>query len=557
MTAGYDAVVIGAGINGLVAAAELADAGWRVCLVEEQPRLGGFIASAELTEPGYVHDTYSSWHPLFVTGGAYAALGADLARHGLSYCNTDDLMTASVAGNGRVTVAHRDPARTAARFAADRDGERYLSMLDRLSADLMSIGGLLGTEVRGRGPLRPLADIARRGRLRGLESWARDTACSGRAFLRREFDGPEVDHLWAPWLLHAGLAPDNASGGLMVPLFAGTFHGAGLPVVRGGAGNLVTAFEGLLAERRVDILLGAAADRILLDRGRAVGVAVGGRVLSASRAVLASATPGALYGDLLPAGAVADEVLDEAVRYRYGRAAMQVHVALSGPLTWAQPELAQVPLVHLTDGSASTAIACAEAEAGLLPRRPTVVVGQQYVLDPSRVPNGAASLWVQLQELPFQPLGDAAQKLNVGGGWTAELIEGYLDRVLGLLETAAPGARSKVLSTAVISPADLPRANRNAVHGDPYGGSAELDQNLLWRPGPRTGRHRTAVDGLWHIGASTHPGPGLGGGSGHLVASALIRPRRLNGVAPRRLARFRRPGRPATNRPPRPSGGDP
>src|SRR5262249_56987245 len=93
---------------------------------------------------------------------------------------------------------------------------------------------------------------------------------------------------------------------------------------------------------------------------------------------------------------------------RPGRAAMQIHVALSAPLGWNDDRLAAVPLLHLSDGSASTGIACAEAEAGLLPRQPTVVVGQQHVLDPSRVPKGAAALWLQLQELPFSPLGDAA-----------------------------------------------------------------------------------------------------------------------------------------------------
>jgi len=557
MGAGYDAVVVGSGINGLVAAAELAGAGWRVCLVEAAGRLGGFIASGELTEPGYVHDTFSSWHPLFVTGGAYAALGDDLARHGLSYCNTEDLVTASVAADGRTTVASRDAAATAARFEHPVDGERYLRMLAHLSADLQSIGGLLGTEVRGPGVLGPLAAIARRGRLRGLETWARDTVSSGRALTRREFVGREVDHLWTPWLLHAGLAPDSASGGLMIPLFAGTFHGTGLPVVRGGAGNLVTAFTSLLAERGVDVLLGTPVDRVLVQGGRAVGVQLGARTVRAGQAVLASVTPGALYGELLPAGAVGAETVDEAARYRYGRAAMQVHVALSAPLDWHEPELTRVPLVHLTDGSASTAIACAEAEAGLLPRRPTVVVGQQYVLDPSRVPTGAASLWLQLQEVPFEPVGDAAGELDVRGGWTAELVAGHVDRVLGMLETHAPGTRAKVLGTAVLSPVDLERANRNAVRGDPYSGSAELDQNLLWRPGPRTGRHRTEVPGLWHIGASTHPGPGLGGGSGHLVAAALTDPRRrrLQALDPRRR---RRPSpRTDTSGRPTPSSGGP
>src|SRR5262249_59890643 len=108
----------------------------------------------------------------------------------------------------------------------------------------------------------------------------------------------------------------------------------------------------------------------------------------------------------------------------------QIHVALSAPLGWSDPRLAAVPLLHLSDGSSSTGIACAEAEAGLLPRRPTVVVGQQHILDPSRVPQGAAALWLQLQELPFAPLGDAATELDVTGGWSKDLVDAYTPRVV-------------------------------------------------------------------------------------------------------------------------------
>jgi len=115
-----DAVVIGSGVNGLVAAAQLAKGGWSVALIEGSDRLGGFIATEERTLPGYLHDTYSSWHPLFVSGGAYAALGEDLHRHGLEYRNTDGLITGTVTDEGRVVLAHRDPAATAESSATPR-----------------------------------------------------------------------------------------------------------------------------------------------------------------------------------------------------------------------------------------------------------------------------------------------------------------------------------------------------------------------------------------------------------------------------------------------------
>jgi phytoene dehydrogenase-like protein len=111
MTTEADVIVVGSGINGLVAAAELAQAGWSVILVERDTKIGGFIASEERTLPGYLHDTFSSWHPLFVTGPAYAALGEMLHRHGLEYRNSDNWVTASVAEDGRVTLVHRDQNR--------------------------------------------------------------------------------------------------------------------------------------------------------------------------------------------------------------------------------------------------------------------------------------------------------------------------------------------------------------------------------------------------------------------------------------------------------------
>ena len=250
---------------------------------------------------------------------------------------------------------------------------------------------------------------------------------------------------------------------------------------------------------------------------------VGGRRLAADKAVLASTATGRLYGQLLQPGDVDDAGRQAVARHRPGRAAAQLHLALDRPLSWADSRLDAVPLVHVSNGSDSTGVACAQAEAGLLPAEPTVVVGQQTVLDPSRAPDGGATLWLQLQELPWAPTGDAAGEIDTTGGWTAEVADAYADRVLARVEQYAPGLADRVQGRHVISPAGLSAANANAVHGDPYGGAAELDQSLLWRPGTGTG-HRTGVGRLFHIGAFTHPGPGLGGGSGHIVAQGLLQP---------------------------------
>lgn len=523
-----DAVIVGGGINGMVAAAELAGAGWSVTLLERNAELGGFIASEERTFPGYIHDTYSSWHPLFLSGPAYAALGADLHRHGLEYCNTEDLVTASVDDAGNVVMAHRDPALTAAGFENAADRAAYLAALGRFVDNADKVGGLLGTELRSWSAVRLGLSLLRDiGRKPG-EAWARDVLTSGRSYCRSNFRGGEVDQLWTPWLLHAGLSPDHASGGFMLPVLAATVHGVGLPVVSGGAARFIEAFRSLLAERGVEIVTGVTVESIIVDGGRATGVASGDRTWLAGRAVLASVSPAALYQELLSVDHVEEDLREEASRYRFGRGEMQIHVALSSPLQWNDERLGRTPLIHVSDGSASTGIACAEAEAGLLPRRPTVVVGQQYLLDPSRVPDGAASLWLQLQEVPYAPEGDAAGELDTSDGWSEKLAQAYAQRVLNRIAQHAPDLPSKILAVDVVTPVDLEVHNPNAGQGDPYGGSTEMDQNFLWRPLLSEGSHRSPVRGLWQIGAATHPGPGLGGASGHLVANDLLTPSRLS-----------------------------
>src|SRR4051794_27596593 len=163
MTSTVDAVVVGSGINGLVAAAELARAGWEVGIVERNDRLGGFVAGGEITAPGYMHDTFSSWHVEFVTGAAYAELGEELHRRGLEYRNAEDFVTGSIRADGGVVLAHRDPERTAAAFAHPSDRDAYLAAIAAFGADIPYIGALLGGELRSPRALMPVLRLARKG----------------------------------------------------------------------------------------------------------------------------------------------------------------------------------------------------------------------------------------------------------------------------------------------------------------------------------------------------------------------------------------------------------
>jgi phytoene dehydrogenase-like protein len=530
-----DAVVIGSGHNGLVAAAYLARAGWRVEVLERNELAGGAVATEELTRPGYRHDTFSSWHPLFHLSAAWAELGPELRERGLEYVNAEDVVTATALSDGSAVVAHRDPERSVAELApADR--RAYLQDLEALGASMDVVGELLGTELQSAHAARLAARLGRRLGVREARGFGALLARSARGWLETRFEGRELGDLLAPWVLHTGLTPDDAGGAFQLTALAGALHEVGLPVVRGGSDGFVRAFVQLVEDHGGSVRTGTEVERIIVRDGRAVGVETADEQVVAERAVIASATPTQLYGRLLPPGAAPERAVAEAQGYRYAdRAGMQIHLALSEPPRWRGDErLAQAPIVHFTGGLDAVALACAQARAGLLPAQPTIVCGQPTVLDPSRAPDGAAILWIQLQEVPYRPRGDAAGEIDVGDGtWTPELENAYADRIVAGLARQIENLPGAIAGRAILSPAELERRNPSFVRGDIYAGATTLDQSYLWRPLPSYGSHRSPVPGLYQIGASTSPGPGLNAASGRIAALDLLRPSPLAQVRAR------------------------
>ena len=189
---------------------------------------------------------------------------------------------------------------------------------------------------------------------------------------------------------------------------------------------------------------------------------------------------------------------------------MQIHIAMNELPAWQGDErLARTPLLHLTPGLDGVSRAVNEADRGLLPAEATIALGQPMAVDPSRAPDGSWVIWVQLQELPPRPKGDAAGELDT----SARLGPRSYARRMPTGSSTGIGRHIENLESAtvarvVLSPADIEAANPNWVGGDIYAGSCSLDQNLLFRPTPASPGHTTPVKGLWHIGASTHPGPG-------------------------------------------------
>lgn len=387
------------------------------------------------------------------------------------------------------------------------------------------LGELLGTELYSLQALKLARRLVKLTGVRGGVAFGSRMTASARSWLGERFVNPELADLLAPWVLHTGLTPDDAGGAFPLLALAGGLHGVGMPVVRGGSARFTDAFVRLIEDHGGVVRCGVDVERVLVRGSHAAGVVAGGEEIKARRAVIANTTPTQLYGRLLEGAPVAEQVRTQAEHFRYGRrAGTQIHLALSEPPRWhGDPRLGQAAIVHVTDGLDNVSRACAQAAAGLLPERPTIVCGQPTVADPSRVPDGKSLIWIQLQEVSTRPHGDAAGQIDVGdGSWTQELTDAYADRVVAILGERIEGLQDKIVGRAVLSPAELERRNPNFVGGDIYSGAADLDQSYMWRPLPGYGSHTTPIDRLYQCGASTHPGPGLNAASGRIVAQELI-----------------------------------
>lgn len=512
-----DHVIIGSGINGLVAASLLALKGRKVVLLEREARLGGCMVTEEL-HPGFQHDVMAATFVLFMTSPAGAALGPHLAKHGFDYCHTPH-PTAVLRPNGEALVLTTDRAANVAAMnaLAPGDGDRHAADVGRIEGDAPFLFALLGGSLWSWPMAKLMFGQVRKRGLRGLLTWMGQALAPARGWLEG-YQSPAVQALWAPWVLHTGLTPESTYSGQMGRVIAFALEAAGAPVAKGGAGAAVRAFRALIEANGGVCRTGADVEEILVEGGHVRGVRLAGGEEIACRSVLASVAPGQLYGRLLK-GVNLPEDRAAAEGFRHGRGNFQLHYALDALPEWLTPGLDQVALIHLADGIDSVSKSANEAERGMLPATPTICVGQPSRIDPSRCPPGKAVLWLQIPDAPRVIKGDAAGEIE-GHDWDA-VREAFADRIERILSRHIKGFDKLVLARRAYSPKDLERMNINLVGGDPYGGACSIDQFFLWRPFAHSTNGEGLVRGLIHIGASTHPGPGLGGGSGFNAARRL------------------------------------
>ncbi len=467
---GPDAIVVGAGPNGLAAAIELARAGRSVRVYEASATVGGGTRSAELTLPGFVHDVCSTAHPLGVASPLFRSL--DLARHGLEWAQPEAPVAHALTPDRTVTL-ERD---LADHGAALRDG------LGPDAAAWARLFGPLAGEWERLLPelLRPVVRPPRHPLL--MARFGVPALLPATTLARLAFRDPAARALFAGLSAHSMLRlgqPLSASFGLVLGMLA---HAVGWPLARGGSGQIAAALEAEARSLGVEIETGRRVDSLA--------------ELPAARAVLLDLTPRqvlAVAGDRLPPG-----YRRRLQGFRYGPGVHKVDWALDGPIPWRDARTLRAGTVHLGGPMREVAASEDAVHRGRVADRPFVLLVQPTIADPSRAPAGKHVAWAYC---------------HVPNGWTGDATAAIESQV----ERFAPGFRDLVLGRSVRDAAAIEAYDANYVGGDINGGVQDVRQ-LLFRPVVRWNPYTTPDPGLFLCSSSTPPGGGVHGMSGFLAA---------------------------------------
>lgn len=512
-----DAIVIGAGPNGLVAANLLLDAGWSVEVLEAAAVPGGAVRTAELIEPGFHHDVFSAFYPLAVASPVLRSL--DLERWGVRWLRPE-VDVAHVAGDGRVAAISRDIDATSASLDSwsSGDGAAWQTLYGRWTKGR---GGIVDALLSPFPPIRAGLGLLRRYNRAELVRLARLGLLPVRRLAEEEFGGEGAALLLAGNALHADLMPEAAGSGLFGWILCCLAQEVGFPVPEGGAGRITDALVRRLEAAGGTLRCSERVTGIDIRRGRAVGVRTSsGAIFAGRRAILADVPAPSLYLDLVGTQHLSPTLLADLHRFEWDAGTLKVDWTLNGPVPWESGQLRRAGTVHIADSLDALTMWSAQLAMGQIPADPFLLFGQQHVADPTRSPAGTATAWAYTH-VPRRVRGDATGS-GLTGTWSPAECEEMAARIEAVVERRAPGFTALIRGRHVLAPPSMEAADPSLVGGAINGGTAQLHQQLIFRPTVGWGRAETPVQGLFLAGASAHPGGGVHGACGSNAARAAI-----------------------------------
>lgn len=519
-----DAVVIGAGPNGLVAANALVDAGWDVVVLEAQPTVGGAVRSAEVTAPGYLSDLFSAFYPLAVASPVIR--GLELDRFGLEWTAAPDVL-AHALDDGRAALLAPQPERTAESldgFAAG-DGEAWLAMFEQWGRIRDPLLDALFAPLP---PIRAITRVLRRLGVAGGLDLARLAVLPVRRLAAENFTGAGAGLLLTGNAMHADVPPDAAGSGVFGWLLSMLAQDVGYPVPRGGAQQLSDALARRIVAGGGVVETGARVTRVLTagPSGRtAVGVRTAdGRQIHARRAVVADVVAPVLYRELVGEERLPPTLVRRLAQFQPDYPTMKLNWAVSAPVPWAAGAARGAGTVHLGVDDAGFVDYSADLSTGRVPSHPFVLFGQMSTADPSRSPAGTESAW-------------AYTHLPVSAARDESAVRAHADRVEAAIERVAPGFRDLVIGRHLQSPSSINDDDANLLLGAVNLGTSAPHQMAIFRPFTGLGRPETPYERLYLASASAHPGGGVHGACGWNAARIALRDNGRLGSMRRRLQR--------------------
>ncbi len=502
----HDAVVVGAGHNGLVAANLLADAGWDVLVVEATQRPGGAIRSAEITAPGFRSDLCSAFYPLGAASPVIREL--DLGAHGLQWRHAPDVL-AHILPDDRCVVLSRDVERTAASVEAFAAGDG--AAWRRMYAEWQRLGpALLDTMLRPFPPVRGGVRAAGALGVAGLLRGSRYALLPVRRLAAELFDGEGARLLLAGNAGHTDLGPDMAGSGAFGWVLAMLGQEVGFPVPVGGAERIVDALVHRLKSRGGQVVCGQRVSRVRVRDGRAVGVhLMSGESIGARQAVLADVPAPVLFADLVGPELLPRRFVSDLRHFHWDHSTVKVDWALSAPIPWTAEGARSAGTLHIGADMDGLAAYSNSLVGGHVPPAPFLLVGQMTTADPLRSPAGTESVW-------------AYTHVPRGLRWDADAVRRHADLIQQVIEGHAPGFGGLVVGRVVTGPDQLHEENPGLVDGAINAGTSAPHQMLVFRPVPGLGRADTPIDRLFLAGASAHPGGGVHGACGANAARAAL-----------------------------------